>query len=674
VSQLVIGPAGVPIPLTVYAPIVETSATGNGSDWTLDNDLSMVSCGCFASSTKVSTCEIDRKYGNTKYPMETAFSSRSARDMTGTWIRLSMIGNQGSQVQFVGIIADQSQELQGDGAQPGGDQRWVAYGGLYVLQKLELTKSMFQNADNSNSEVGWLAGMNRKDKRGLIVGNANSAGTFFGGTTVWTHLQFLNYLVTNYIQQKSGPTWTVTGQSDVLGQMKTSVDFGEKMNAAEMLRQIIPVKYGVDFQIVPTTGGFAINIFALSGQALTFAASGGSVTMPSNPNTVKVERENQIDLVDCRIVESDFKRYDKIQVIGKRIVVCGTLRGARVASNTPVATPGDPSGATLVPKWPDALETDYISAGGDVTANPDDGPEIWDKIRQREKYREVYQHFGAPKTWDLDDGDWAVSCNDDGSQTTDVYQTTVRETLNWIPLQEGFDYSTNPPTDNSLDDQEQEAVKPPLAWIYDESPDLATPRFVQCELVGMSVHHPYQDWGVMIHNDPNHRIALNAWTTEQLATTDLIDQDFDFDTLVATIAIESDHRISLTYSLPANLAAGDGSVMPIYDDEAELWILLGQTILDVDTTGNLIASGAQQTTRDDTSRLALVMAGAVGRYTNQRVRVELQFKGYQPWSQILGYILTVVQQGDTVTTVGSPITSIEFTSSPPSTVIKTGYA
>ena len=55
-----------------------------------------------------------------------------------------------------------------------------------------------------------------------------------------------------------------------------------------------------------------------------------------------------------------------------------------------------------------------------------------------------------------------------------------------------------------------------------------------------------------------------------------------------TIEIYRSHEI---YDLPADLAAGDGSVMTVLDNEAEMWVIMNGTVYDVDDSGALGASG-----------------------------------------------------------------------------------
>jgi len=302
-------------------------------------------------------------------------------------------------------------------------------------------------------------------------------------------------------------------------------------------------------------------------------------------------------------------------------------------------------------------------------------------------------------------------CNDDGTcldkdnkLVTGPYQTAIRETLSWIPLKEGWDYSTNPPTDNTISNgqSDEEAIKPPMAWVYDEVPDAGgSASYIACDHAGMHAHHPYHDWGIVVTAHPPHKLARHQLADDDLVTFDITEEElrFDYETLVATIAIESDWRINLKYTVPDTLAAGDGSVMTIVDEEAELWVLLPNTVVEVNTnwsptprpidqvsatsspgpqvdTSQFIKSGAKpMILRNDIARLAFVMAGAQSRYINQRGRAQLTLNGLFPYANLIGYLLKAVQQGDSIQPISAVISSVEWILEPtPKTIIRTGYA
>lgn len=704
-------------PTPFVHPVIETKETW-ADDWKQDESLEFVSGEIHASSSALSRVVVRRLYGNVKRPYSTDFANDQALDIDGWLLRVRMpdpTKDHKLVTQFVGLIETNKREVEGKDDEPAGNQTWVAYGLQRWLSRLVVSQSMFWNkSDSSTSLVDWVPAMNARDKHNIVVGNmatnvkTGDAGpatnTYYGGTLVWSHLDYLQYLVRNFIQQDSFeedgsdvPTWTIGGQFALLGSMKTTIAMPEAASASEIIKLLVPVAYGVDWMITPVdadeekgiAAGFEITVFSLvdADQGFGGTTSGGTgspgappATLKANPNKVQVmqsgqdDKHPQKDLVSIDISDSDERRVDQVLVLGRRIVVCGTLRG----SDTKAQAGSGGAGASLVPKWSTTLETKYISASATGT------PAVKDKIRQQDLYRDVYQHYGAPTAWNLATALWTVACNDTGDpklasltnfpKGVPQFQGSVRETLSWIPLKEGYDYSADPAVDNTLTDTEP-GLKPPVAWIYDPAPiDGSGARYVQCDQVGLSVHHPLHDWGVFLSASPNHKLASNHWTGAQVATT-LDPPEYDYTTLVATVAIESDHRLRLAYTMPAALSAGDGSRRVVLDQMAECWVLLANTVVDLDASGNFVTSGSKlRVLRNDSDRLWLVMAGEIARYVSSRTRAQLNWRGHRPYAALLGQILTVVQQGQVQQSVGTPITSVVWTMSPPSTVVKAGYA
>ena len=665
--------------VTPFVPAIIETQDAWGDGWTVNTELELVSFNLKAGSGEVSTAEFRRRYGRVKEPYEDDMPTdpRSALDLAETWVRISFPAAGGSTdttstatpiVQFVGVVDGQTAVLQGVTPAPSGIQTWVASGGMRFLQKLKISESLFINGStDSPSLVQWLPAMNARDAHGMLVGNRSAAqitipgaGTtssttfVYGGVgpsaATWTHLDYLYYLVTAFIQRPDGPVWSVGGQTDILAGMTTTVEFGHAETALEMIRKLIPPKYGVDFTVLPTDTGYTIFVFALIGAGAVGTSVNG-VNIPINPNTVTIVRDQNINLFECHLVESFANRVDSIRMLGQRITVCGTLLAGGTASQ-------------FVPKWSPTLEAEYLAEVGDVDFN-----------RERDKYRDVYRKFGAPVGWDMDAGTWAMSCDLTGviseGDTASQYQTVIRETLHALPMREGFDYSTNPPTDQTLATSEPE-FKAPLAWIYDPAPeDGSAARYVACHRAGIGVHISPHDWGLYLEANPNHLIALTTATASSMSS---VQAHYDYNTLVATIAITADHRLQLGYDVPAELAAGDGSVMTVVDDGAELWAILPGTVYDVNSSGSLLTTPSIYIARNDTPRLALAMAGLVSRYVNERVKGRFVFKGFLDFSKMIGSILTVVQQGDVQTRVGAPITSIEWVvGKSPMTSLGCGY-
>jgi hypothetical protein len=686
-ASITIGSVPITLPIKFTTPLIEAKSSW-ADDWSAHPEFIMERLKINASSIEPSSFSFQYHYGHLKQVTDSGLNSYAPLDLSGWWVKVSFFDSSGApQVQFVGQVDSQGRDYQGNTTTPAGLQTFVATDGLRILEKIRVSQSIFLDDFGDQQKIGWIPGMNKRDRHGLVVGNVSypdSNGDYYYGGDVpatssspkWTRTEYGYYLLGNFVQQSdstgaaTGPSWYLVGQTEITDGMNDTIDFPQAGTALELLRMLIEPKYGIDFNVQYSPAddsgnaeGFQVNIFALTNVAATF----GGKTMPANPNTVSIDRTNQIDLTDTYIVQSDARKVDKVKVIGQRIVVCGSLFGDDAVDT--------PTTGTLVGKWSDALETSYISAGGSAD------PKKCDPIRRAEKYRDVYQHLGAPDDWDQDGGEWSVATTAEGKLTTGDFQNLVRETLPWIPLKTGFDYTHNPPTDNT-DGTTDAETSAPMVFIYDSQPAiLSTEGYIQAEHNGIGVAQPHMDWGVFLSAAPNHRLALNSWTdTEAMSTGELDALQFDFTQTVATIAIESDHRLAIEWDAPANLAAGDGSVMVIMVEEAQMWVALPETIVGLDDTGQLQTIGTGTGSgpiilRNDVDRLSQIMAGVISRYTNERSRARISLRGFQPWGFMVGSVLNAFQQGEDVTQIGNIISSIEWTLSPtPKMVINSGYS
>jgi hypothetical protein len=667
----VIGGSSQATPTAFRAPVVERKAKWADS-WQVDREITVQRLALYASSTQVSSATITRRYGHLKQPYETTLTNKAVLDINGHWIRISIFNGAGTAltVLFVGQVDDQARLMQGQDGAPSGSQTWVVSNPLCTLRKTAISQAYFLEG-SSLRKVGWVPPMNSRDKRGLVAGNRSAGAmglgsTFcYGGLNLWTHKQYVEYLLANFVEQPGGPRFTLAGQADVLAGLQTTIHWGTAPTAARMLSELIPPRYGVDWYLAPTPAGFEVRVFALGTANIAF----GNTVMPKNPNTVQVRKNNQKEMIEVHIVESVERKCDKIEVVGKRIVVCGTLNSE-----------------VLVPKWTAAEEALYLAPDGGTTTDP----LTLDEMRKSEALMRVWCAYGAPDNWNHASGAWCVSCKDDGSFTsgaaaagpnTPQYQTTIRDTLSWIPLKVGYDYAqAGAATDPLRNLDGSSELRPLTAWIglvTDVTGKHVSGRRYLCHEMGMSVHKPHMDWGVYVCAHPAHALALNVWTDPNWATSVYAGNRYSYSDLVVTLAMESDHRLRLQYSLPPSLAAGDGSVMTIEESDAEGWVVLPATTVDLTPSGTYTktTSAGYLVMRDDRPRLALAMAGLLARYINDRVRASITLRGWAPWGELLGSILDVVEQGDDLATVGAPITSLEWVLTPsPITVLKTGYA
>ena len=414
--------------------------------------------------------------------------------------------------------------------------------------------------------------------------------------------------------------------------MTDTITFGTTQTVADIVRKLIDPRVGMDFKIVPIpmtpTPGFEIHIFALSGEEHSY----GWFTLPRNPAKFSIRPGELKHMVQSHIVTTLANQYDRINVVGSRMVVCCTLRASHAYRD-------------LVPKWSDALEAAYKAGTG---RGDDDEPELHDEARENDRFAPVYAYFGAPAQWDMNEGRaTGPQVNDDGSLTWQPedaidYQNKVRRTMTVLPYVRDPGYT----------------------------------HYVAAEFLGIGVSVLNDDWGVALDANPRYLLALNHFDLET-DRGELRDDEkqYDYETLVATIAIESDHRLRLHHELVSGTSPV-GEEITIEVPDAELWVMAVGTVVGINpATGDIVSTHLPRVLRNDIARLGQVMAGAIARYKMQRARAELRYKGFWPIAGLLGQILDVIEEQDDTEYLDAPVSSIEWIGgAEPMTILRAGMA
>lgn len=645
-------PTQIAYPLTVTHPTVEVAPPTGGS-WRADPELivrGMTSC---AAGQDLGQCVLERKYGYLRHPHELSNYAHPAVNLDGYWVRV----RNASGTLWVGQIASERREIFGTGRLngapvPAGNQYYVAYEPIYQLRKIYVGQSDWLIGGSVRRQE-WVPEVNARDKNRTLVGNRSSSqwsgdGTpcyMFGGNDLWTRRQFIEYLLARFVNLgRAFPTWTLGGTAvDVLGQMTDTIKLPDVATVADLIRELIPINRGLDYFVTQEgTTGLKINVFSLADQAQTF----GSWTLPANPDRVEWIVEDALDLQQTELARSVAHKYSTIRVTGKRMVVACSLRP-------------DTSPATLQAGWTVGQQQAY-EAG---TGNASDDTEEHDAARRQDKYRDVFQRYAAPPGFDPDAVHARPTVRDDGTVSPTsalVWQNVVRRTLSWLPLRTGVNYQAGPPADQGTGE-----LLPPMAWVKDpEAQDRPTP----VDTLGMSVGALNTDWGLQVMASPNHLLGLNLFST----TADTAEEaKYDPSTLVMTIAFEADQRLRLQ----EEFSGGNGSVLEINDDTAELWYLAQGTVVGVSAAGTYEQTSQGYVLRNDVDRLGQLMAGAIARYRQQRGRAVITVAGWQAFQDLIGKVLVMLDDGGHPEEMSAPITSVRWAdASDPSTTIVAGFA
>lgn len=670
----IIGPTPASVAVqSADAVIVETKQFWS-LPWRPAPELQLVRAVAAVSGQGLGSCELKRPYGKAKAPHDADLGMKVQEDLAGYWVRLRLLSAQGNQIVWIGRISNETRNIHMPNLTlQSGVQTWVAYEPLHLLQRIHVGRSIWLD-NESQKDIGWVPDMNARDSRRLLVGNRSatkSGGTYlYGGTATWSRFDYAEYILKWFVDESgfNGASWTLAGQANILKNIKDNVRFGATQTVASILRELIPNRQGLDFTIIPTDSGFLVYVFAMSAVATGYLGT----VLPNNPRNVVVNRSQATDMLTVKVVRSRDQQYGQIRVRGKRIVVCCSLRGAKAAAKANLNT-------SLESKWPAATEAAY-DAG---TGTPADLSDKHDKARRSEEFDLVYQSYGAPVNWDHNGGGAAPFVALDGIVKRNVaapFQSTVRETLTWLPLQKGFDYTTDPPIDNNPAGHEGSRLRP-SAWLFEPADALedTTDRYVSAAESAISVMIPDNEWGVSLAANPNHLLALSHFAGA--ADTDILPK-YDYEEMIATIAFESDQRLELGIdlnllypflSIPI-ISPPSSGILNIDDPDAEFWYLAPNTIVGTDADGNLKGSGGVgRVLRNDTPRIALTVAGAIARYFNERARAEITIKGYRAFYGLLGAILTVIEDQGVTFTIQAPITQVEIIGGDqPQTIVRTG--
>lgn len=625
------------------------------------------------------SCQLEYRYGpEVKQTYDTDYETVSPLDLTGYWVRITMVsGNGVPNVVWVGRITAETREVFAETTRPAGKQIFTALEPLHLLERIHVSQSIWieDGMDPEDAlEVGFVPTMNGRDEWRMRVGNRSNAtvnGSFvYGGNELWSRFDYLTYVFEHFVDEvdddspgdSTGPGWVLGGAVSLLRDIKDIVPFDDVTSVADILRKLVDARIGLDFKIVATDfsgtqGGFEIFVYALNAVEASFNGQ----TMPRNPQQISFRAVGARSFDSLTVVADHGQRYGRIRVVGRRAVCAVTLRG-RISGTGESSEPSE--NPSLVPLWTEEQETAYKAGSSEEGADSIKH----DLARTADKFASVYQDYGAPEDWDHNEGGAAPVIDTDtglleqrnSSPASGVFgQRKVRRTLSFVPIEDA--------EGKFLD---------PEAWIYDEEAE----RYITAQAAGCNVLALQNGWGLRLEANPNHLLALDHFDGAEETE---VDPKYDHEKIVMTIAFETDKRLELVYETGERAGAewkpSDGELV-IHDDSAELWFAAPQTVKEIDQNGKLIVveGEGQVELRNDIKQLYRWMAGAIGRYVNNRGRADLGLRGWHPYTHTVGNILTVVEERGARHQIQAPITSVQYAvaegGAGTQTIIRAGFA
>lgn len=636
-----------------------------GDDWEWLPELTPHSAELLVAAMGTGRLVFDYRYGPREKPQYLTLPEWSPKwpSLAGMWVRLQQQTASTAYTLWIGRVEHPQEDVHGDQTvdpdsdkQAMGLQTWVAYGARRILERHRLTRSLWRSTAGTAYTLGWLPDFNMRHGDPGMGGNRSGAPAqntgwsqavyVFAGTENWTAAQIIKYGLRMLMDENTnGPVWTIGGDAWFLDDYYPRINMAGISSLTQLIRRCIPLSRGIDYIVVPTTDGFKLWVYGLSGEAIDFEGHAGLQNISVVPLTISEEAHQQI-----AIEYSQAERCDKLRLVGDRVLSVFTLQ------------------TQLLANWT-SDEEDAYKAG--VTTGTPTAKEH-DSFRSDERFRSVYQELA------IDIGDFnyfgghanpvfdAFGNYTKGGSTD--FQRFEVGTFAKLPLETGYDYTTNPPTTRRPTNAKAEYL-PLLAYVYDPRSGqwvmLNKLSAANPEYANIAIRALEHEIGVLLRSSPNHVLAKGHWSGAAASEYDPEAIGFAWDGIAITVAVETDQRPSIEIEVDPALAAGDGSVKEIVVPLVQFWWLTGSSIVGVDEAGDLLYSPTPGGSpngielRNDVALLYAMASGAIAQYTFERVRCTIIHRGrIEPWEDMTGAILELTGEQGEVNQLQTPVTSV----------------
>ena len=631
----------------------------------------------------IGTATFRYSYGRVREIDKSSFRDYEPLDIEGHFIQIKIAG--GGAVLWTGVVTQEGFDQEGEeAAEPSGDQAFSAQEMGAFLDRRAVAKGYVKVAvegeeDTYEAEgIGWLPSFNRRYFMGLgLAGNRSSeklaaagggfeeAYAFAMDGEAWTQLDIVEYLLARL--HPPGIEFGLSGQYEELDYVAGEQHL-EGLSLWQALAHLIERRRGLGWLLEPGKDDekLYVHVFATLGEPISV----GDVTIPANGEQVSMPDISDSALYsEARLELSTQTRYERVVAVGERIKVCCTLSVAE---------------ATLEAAWSAAEEAAYKVGHTDPAGNS----ELNDKERQTDKFKRVYQAFRVPRDWDF------LAGNGTGLDA----ELVDEEEVAWEPRL----VVPSMQADGTIDEEEAatswlggkaflrtlplekpaeaEGAEPEYVPILAVLKDPGTGKFVEASSIEenrMSVRPLDREMAIEVEpSGVNHILGLNHFAEAGNPPTDTAPV-FDWESLIATVAFESDEKLACYAQSERYETAAHPRVLMLDVERAEGWYIVPGTVTGV-TEGALdrYVDGEHENNliRDDSARLRQAAALALAWYGEARAKMRLT------WAEISGKISLgsyIKDVGDSVERreVGTVVTqkSWDFGANA-STTIRTGFS
>jgi hypothetical protein len=666
----------------------------------------------WCAGPKVACADFEWRYGIGMRQGEQGFSQVPGMSLNGWWVKVEVSQAGGADpLYWYGIFQEIGTNPEGawvsvDGTNrvPRGRQPLLAYG-PEILLDTPITSSWYKYQGmerevgrgltfNENHHVRPSGGIDKKKHVEQPGNRSPSTGQWnthlfaedLSTGAVWTIRDIVCYLLAYHSPVAADGTavipFTLDFSGDALPDWGRPVVPMHGQSVRQLLGELISRQrcLGYTFEL-EEENGVRLRTFTFADTAL-FGSEG--VNIPANPSQINLDFDIALDVESAHLKESMLDYYDAVEIIGARIVLCGTISGAN---------------ETLVKHWTTAQATEYNEAAkneADYSSLNVAQKAARNKLfRTSDRLKKVYCYFGLPAGLEpyvdlpeSEDGQ-PLFPYVDGTEENSVlagFYTADMRFLAQLPLKTTHDYSGTKISTNAVDD----LTPPGYSWEYrpilvalkvktKEGKTLGEgDRYVDVhkmsaladsELVDhgaslgftCSVHVQENAPGIVVkvHNgEGQQELAGSDWTAAD--TTDKAPGGFDYkDDMLVTFAMEADYHVSVQWPETTDPARDFERIMRI-DASHRFglhWVAPG-TVVEI-RDGLLVRSDSGGFIRDDYDEMLDLAKLAWQWYGSYRQSFTLSYK--QATCAIkVGDLITTIGAGDTLQNVRSVVTEIHI--------------
>ncbi len=644
-------------------------------------------------------------YGDMKQTDKTTYKKYKPKDFANKFVKIYIITD-GSQITiWTGVIQGDTRSVQLGTSHQSGDQDLIAWGIAHLLDLEPIIDAKIYDSVNGVQTINHFPVFNERNFSG-DVGTGNRTETIpngekahcFGGTSQWTNLDILNYLLANH--QPQGVTFTLDGQPDILDAIVSTHRLGGQ-TALEWIGHLVDKRRGIIAYVESDgEGDPSLYIDSLSGEEITNTTYGLVIAANGRQETIKLDSTKKD--VTVKYTKQQSVQFDKIVVTGSRLKVCATF---------------DRDQGTLVDNWTATEEAAYKAI---VAGEASD----LDRQRKADELKRVFQSFRIPDNWDGQVFDVDIpafyykdalysfvdpthqvirnaspTLTDDAVLNLDVvspFFRFIKRFLRDLPLKE-TDIVAAIKTAADADQGEPEFVKmlafvKEMTWnenAWDQSGPLAPTYLWNGKWIAL--HEKFKNWqgenyngatissldndmGVFVKASVNHALALESQVDETaryaVATTNT-SIVVDSSRVCLTAFYETDQEIRVVKYRSGAKNLSNPRTLKIDVDGAEMWYIVPRTVVGLDSNRNLLEH-IGGLVRDDSPALRNLAALALSWYSKERQQVHLTYNDLGPYHNLGAFIKDIAQERHTQQ-VGTVVTSKAWDFPRQTTDIKTEF-